>query len=120
MPRRSRMKRKAFPIIAMAVVALSATGSAAGTSPSPPKKIVALEAQLKRLDARLTRLAAQVKALRQDAATARRREAALIAHLTAAEQCPLTPASAGKPAGATGTGWFGSDPLWVELQPSSV
>jgi outer membrane murein-binding lipoprotein Lpp len=120
MPRRSTMKRKSFPIIGMAVIALSTTGSAGGTSLSPPKKIVALEAQLKRLDARLTRLTAQVKTLRQDTATARRREAALIAHLTAAEQCPLSPASAGKPAGVNGTGWFGSDPLWVELQPSSV
>jgi hypothetical protein len=113
------MKRRAFPIIAIAVIALSATGSAAGTSPSPPK-LAALQAQLKRLDAKLTRLTAQVKTLQQATATATRREAALIAHLTAAEQCPLTPASANKPAGVSGTGWFGSKPLWVELQPSSV
>jgi hypothetical protein len=39
-------------------------GFGRGTSLSPPKKIVALEAQLKRLDARLTRLTAQVKTLR--------------------------------------------------------
>jgi hypothetical protein len=89
-------------------------------APPPAKDVSTLQRQNASLSAKAARLSAQSKILAQQTRTAQRREAALLAYITAQGTCPISRPSMARPLGTSGDNHYGSDPLWVHLPPGNV
>lgn len=98
----------------VAVAAVAALAFPAGAAPPPGKRIAALQAKIKRLEAE-NRVLAQVNAL------GLRRERALARRIASVDSCPITRPNGSSPPGPV----FGSQPhgngeIWVNLWYANV
>jgi hypothetical protein len=108
-------------LVAVILGAATVLALPAGAAAPPRKEIARLKRQVVALQANVRRLEAENTALARANASALRRERALSRHVAAVDPCPITHPNGSRPPGSTfGAEFHGNGAIWVGVWPSNV